>query len=299
MEIRLSSNNLPSLVYAVEPEDEATIRERVDSELQRRLGSVLSIRAGHDAKILFLAPHAFDERTRLGLLQSREWSWIHLSSAGTDFFPLSCIPSATLLSRTFRAYNAPVSEYIVREMLRFSEFGLSGSHIGVVGYGNIGRNLVELLQRFDCDVTVLRRRGSDLPSRMGVQFTHDISDLLRCDQVALVLPLTRENVRIIDHEFLDSCKPGMNVINVSRGEHVDAEALVRACNNRTVSACLDVTDPEPLPTNHPLRSCERVRITGHVAWKCRVNVHAFVEDFVENFVRFLRNDPLLGLVQRN
>jgi phosphoglycerate dehydrogenase-like enzyme len=142
---------------------------------------------------------------------------------------------------------------------------LADKRVVVIGYGGVGRAVVDRLNAFELDnlaVIATRRR------RVGQVLVHgqdETEGLLRqADVVVLALPLTAETSAMVDATFLAYLRPGALLVNVSRGSVVDTNALVRAVRDRGIRAALDVTDPEPLPPDHPLWQLSGVLITPHV-----------------------------------
>jgi D-3-phosphoglycerate dehydrogenase len=146
-------------------------------------------------------------------------------------------------------------------------FRLSGRTLGIIGFGNIGRQVALRAKSFGMRILYadpLVAQGQFDASCMKVE----LDELLReSDFVSLHPPLTRETRRIINAEALSRMKPTAFLINCSRGPIVDTDALVRALDAKTIAGCaLDTTDPEPLPDPHPLRGRDNVIVTPHVAW---------------------------------
>ncbi|MER7248970.1 2-hydroxyacid dehydrogenase [Kribbella sp. NPDC000426] len=129
----------------------------------------------------------------------------------------------------------------------------------ILGYGAIGEALERRLTGFECEVIRVARRPRD-----GVHSTDELPELLpRADVVVLLTPATPETTRMVDAKFLASIKDGALLVNVARGVVVDTDALLTELRTRRISAALDVTDPEPLPTGHPLWSAPNVLINPH------------------------------------
>lgn len=143
---------------------------------------------------------------------------------------------------------------------------LADRRVLLVGYGSVGRAIVQRLQAFEATVTAVASRaraGDDLVEH--VHGVDELPDLLPAAEVViLIVPLTEATDRLVDAKFLDRLPDGALVVNVARGRVVDTDALVEACRAGRVRAALDVTDPEPLPDDHPLWSCPNVLISPHV-----------------------------------
>lgn len=160
--------------------------------------------------------------------------------------------------------------------------GLADRRVLVIGYGNVGQAIVRRLAPFEVDVTVVASRardGDDL-----VETVHGIEELLTLlpeqDIVIVIVPLSPATEGLIDADALAAMKPGALLVNVARGKVVDTAALIEACTAGRIRAALDVTDPEPLPDDHPLFSTPGVLVVPHVGG----NSEAF-EPRIGRFVR--------------
>ena len=146
-------------------------------------------------------------------------------------------------------------------------FRLSGRTLGLVGFGNIGRQVA--LRAASFGMRILYFDPIVAEGQYGVSAKSvALPELLReSDFVSLHPPLTPQTRRMIGDDALSRMKPTAFLINCSRGPVVDTVALVRALDARRIAGCaLDTIDPEPLPDPHPLRGRDNVIITPHVAW---------------------------------
>nr|WP_179342385.1 C-terminal binding protein [Streptomyces sp. alain-838] len=143
---------------------------------------------------------------------------------------------------------------------------LRGKVLGLVGLGAIGRALVPRAQALGMDVVTLGRRSGEVPD--GVRTVSRLEELLReADAVSLHCPLTAQTRGLIGAAELAAMKPTAILLNTARGPLVDTAALITALDRGDIAgAGLDVTDPEPLPPDHPLRRHDNVVITPHVAF---------------------------------
>lgn len=143
---------------------------------------------------------------------------------------------------------------------------LRGRVLGLVGLGAIGRALVPRAQALGMRVIALRHSPTELP--VGVGVVGSLLELLReADVVSLHCPLTEQTRGLIGAAELRAMKPTALLINTARGPLVDTAALVDALRRGEIAgAGLDVTDPEPLPLDHPLRTMNEVALTGHTAF---------------------------------
>lgn len=139
--------------------------------------------------------------------------------------------------------------------------GLSGRRVLIVGAGDVGRTIAARLTASDCLVTLVGRRGTD-----GVYPASALPALLgEHDAVVLVVPLTEQTRGLVDAKFLAAMPDGAVLVNAARGPIVDTAALLAEVASGRLSAALDVTDPEPLPPDHPLWAAPNVLITPHIA----------------------------------
>ena len=134
----------------------------------------------------------------------------------------------------------------------YDDAELSRKRVGLIGFGHLGRHLVELLRPFQLDVRVFDPFVSrELAEPYGVQFG-PLGAVLECDVVFVLVPLTTATEGMIGAEELDRLRPGCVLVNVSRGKVVDGDALLSRLRRGDIVACLDVFDPEPLPLDSPL-----------------------------------------------
>jgi phosphoglycerate dehydrogenase-like enzyme len=141
---------------------------------------------------------------------------------------------------------------------------LADRRVVVVGFGSIGRAIARRLDGFECEVIAVARRARVVDGR-SVHATSELPELLPgADVVILIVPLSPATTRLVDADFLGRMKQGALLVNVARGQVVDTDALLAACASGRVRAALDVTDPEPLPPDHPLWRTPGVLISPHV-----------------------------------
>jgi D-3-phosphoglycerate dehydrogenase / 2-oxoglutarate reductase len=146
-------------------------------------------------------------------------------------------------------------------------FRVSGSTLGLVGFGNIARLVAARAAAFGMRVLYfdpfVKQGQFDVPATRV-----DFDQLLQeSDYVSLHPPLTPNTRKMMDDAAFSKMKRTAFLINCSRGPVVDSDALVRALDAKAIAGCaLDTTDPEPLPNPHPLRGRENVIINPHAAW---------------------------------
>ncbi len=145
------------------------------------------------------------------------------------------------------------------------QFGesLADKRVLILGYGGIGASIERRLAGFEvASITRVARRPRSEPE---VHPVSELTELLaEVDIVFVIVPLSEETTGLIDAEALAALPDGAMVVNVSRGKVVDTDALLAEVSSGRLRAALDVTDPEPLPPEHPLWDCENALIVPHV-----------------------------------
>lgn len=177
--------------------------------------------------------------------------------------------------------------------LRQTSSTLSGETVLILGYGAIGRRLTELLQPFGMNLIAYRRTARGDEPVPVVTETNLAEALKKSDHVVNILPDSPETRLFFDTARFVQLKPGAVFYNIGRGSTVNQDALLQVLQSRQLRAAwLDVTNPEPLPENHPLRREPHCHITPHIAGGHPDETRSLVCHFVENFQRFLERKPL-------
>jgi glyoxylate reductase len=160
---------------------------------------------------------------------------------------------------------------------------LHGATVGIVGFGRIGQAVARRVEGFEC--TVLHTSGSG-----GVP----LEELLeRSDFVSVHTPLTPETRGLIGEHALRRMKPTAYLVNTARGPVVDSAALVAALHAGEIAgAALDVTDPEPLPANHPLLDAPNLLVLPHLGSATHATRERMAEMAVDNLLAGLRGERM-------
>jgi len=169
---------------------------------------------------------------------------------------------------------------------------LADKRVVVVGAGGVGQALRRRLEPFEAEVLMVGRSA-----RPGVQASADLPALLpSADVVVLAVPLTDETHGLVDTEFLARMRDGALLVNVARGSVVDTDALTEQVASGRILAALDVTDPEPLPPDHPLWSLPGVLISPHVGGNTSAFLPRARRLVAEQLQRFATGQPLEHVV---
>lgn len=175
---------------------------------------------------------------------------------------------------------------------------LLGARVTILGGGEITRVLLDLLGPFGTDVTVVRRHPEPLDGANRVVGSDAlVAAVADADLVVLALALTEETEGIVDADVLAAMPEHAWLVNVARGGHVVTDDLVATLkSNGIAGAALDVTDPEPLPDDHPLWSLDNAIITPHIANTPEMGRPLLARRVTENVARWIAGDDLLGPV---
>jgi phosphoglycerate dehydrogenase-like enzyme len=234
--------------------------------------------------------------------------WVQLPWAGVENW-LDKLDDKRVWTSATIAFGKPVAEHALTLMLagvrRIADCvraqtwteppvrPLEGSTVAIVGTGAIGGALIDLLQPFGVDVIAVTRRG-----RNGTVPIERLSEVLpRAGFVVIAAPATPATHHLIGAAELAAMRADAWLVNVSRGTLVDTDALVAALEAGSLAgAALDVTDPEPLPDEHPLWGAPNALITPHVANPQATLRHYLAGQVQENVARFAKGEPLLSPV---
>jgi glyoxylate reductase len=169
-----------------------------------------------------------------------------------------------------------------------------GSTLGIIGMGKIGLEIAKRARGFDMKVLYHNRHPrKDLPADCPATYTTFEGLLQQSDFVVLMMPLTPDTYQLIGRRELAQMKPTATLVNIARGGVVDTDALTEAMQaGQIFAAALDVTDPEPLPRDHPLLTMDRVTITPHLGSATVQTRRKMAELSVQNLLAGLSHQTL-------
>ncbi len=190
-----------------------------------------------------------------------------------------------------------------RELMRFSELELEGMTMGILGFGGTGRHLAKRATAFGMPVQALDLFDVEPAPEHGVAQVLGFDALSEVvstsDVVAIALPLTEATNALFDAALFAQMKPNAILLNVTRGEIVDKDALETALVNGTIGgAALDVTPQEPLPPESPLWELDNCVMTPHTAGASQLRSKRNLDRFCRNLVAYRNGQPLEGLVDK-
>lgn len=235
---------------------------------------------------------------------------VQLISAGVEPW-LDRIPRGVRLHNGRGVHGASTAELAVAGMLavlrRLPHFeearrahrwepaiseGITGRRVLVIGAGDIGGRVAAAARAFDADVTLVARSARD-----GVYGLDELPRLLPSQQVVVIaVPHTPQTRHLVNADFLAALPDGAVLVNVARGAIVDTEALVHELNARRLHAFLDVTDPEPLPSDHPLWDAPNLLLTPHVGGGTRGWQQRGYRLVRDQLLRYRAGEPLVNEV---
>ena len=244
--------------------------------------------------------------------------WVQVTGAGVDHFLESTeLSAAVIVTRSLGRFGIQISEYVIgyllhhligidtyREKQRSHEWArnnrplLADRTVGIIGLGSLGLPTANALTALGARVLGVNHSGLAVPGIDDVFSAKSWHNMLpACDVLVIAAPKTVETVGMIDQRALGTLPKGAILINVSRGELIDEDALLEALENGHLGAAvLDVFAAEPLPEDDPLWDQSRAWITPHIAAPSEIEVIA--DEFAKNYRRYVAGDSLLNEVDR-
>ena len=251
--------------------------------------------------------------------ECRNLKLLHLNMAGADGYP-ERMPEGATLANSSGAYGLAISEHMLAMLLSIKkklypyyenqqrslwhdEGGVTSVEDAVVlsvGMGDIGGEFARKCKLLGAYTMGIRRTVREKPDYIDEMHTlSELDELLpRCDVVALSLPSGKDSTGLMDERRLRLMKPGAVLINVGRGKAIVTDDLIKVCSEGLISAALDVTDPEPLPEDHPLWHTPNVYVTPHISgfFHLPQTLDRIIAISAENLRRFVSGEKLLNVV---
>ena len=251
------------------------------------------------------------------LPETKKLRWIQLHSSGSDrYADRRLYPRGGVrVTNCSGVFGEPIAEYVIGTILAFNknlmfymknkdasqwlrdvqQRDFFNSTIGLLGLGDIGTEVAKRAKALGARVLAMRRRKTEKPAYVDELYGEDgIGSLLaQADVVVVALPNTPNTKEVINAETLGMMKPNSLLVNVSRGDLVDQDALIGALRAKKIGgAVLDVTTPEPLPPESPLWYLDNVIITPHSSAFSSTNIDRRMAIFLDNLKRYLTGQEL-------
>jgi len=252
---------------------------------------------------------------------ARNLRWLHLLGAGADGVDLMPMAQRGIVVTNSRGVAAPnIAEHVLSMMFSFARalpalaraqqqqmwtkghtlrlFELSGQTLGIVGLGAIGQALAKKACALGMKVHGVNRGGTIVSGVERVWRTDELPNLAaEVDHLVACLPETSETHGLIDASVFAKMKPGSYFYNVGRGSTVLGADLLHALDQGILAgAGLDVVDPEPLPSGHPLWTYPGVIMTSHTAGNTSQYWERGFGLFKDNLHRYCKGAPLVNMV---
>jgi len=249
--------------------------------------------------------------------------WIQVFLAGIDGFKAQgLLPDHIVFTKTAGIQGTTMAESIIIRILMFAKqmptyfqqklhktweraesITLRGKTLGIVGLGNVGKELARLGKAFGMRVIANRRSAKKVGRAKNVDLllpsSHLHQLLAESDFVALTLPLTPDTQKMIGKNEFDVMKSSAYIINISRGQIIDEEALTKALESKQIAgAGLDVFAVEPLPQESALWDMPNVIISPHIAASMGGYPELATELFCDNLRRYISGKKLLNVVDK-
>jgi phosphoglycerate dehydrogenase-like enzyme len=242
--------------------------------------------------------------------------WVQLASAGVEhWFDAGAIDAERSWTSAAGAYGETVADHalalalagrrLLHECARATTWEegrqgrpLFGCTVAVVGAGAIGQALIRLLEPWRCRIVAVTRSGRDVAGAHASLAADDLAAVWpEADVVVIAAPATGATRHLVGAAELEQFRSDAWLVNVARGSLVDTDALVAAlADGQLGGAALDVTDPEPLPDDHPLWREPRALITPHAANTEDIRRRTLADFTRDNVGRFVRGEELRGLI---
>jgi phosphoglycerate dehydrogenase-like enzyme len=274
--------------------------------------------AAHGADVLVIGFIDAAE-IRYAIESASNAAWVSTHAAGVDHYPIDLLAQRNIVLTNGAGINAPpIAEFAVLCVLSAAKTfplfvrssdrkewptqrppaqELDGSRALILGYGEIGRGIAERLRPFGVEVTAVRRllKPSEEPDVIGPHQWRE--RLATYDWVLVAAALTPQTRHMLGRAEFERMNPRAWLFNVSRGGLVDHLALADALEAKQLTgAYLDVTEPEPLPADHPLWQLPNVFITGHSAGRSPRSRKRYAAMLLDNLERYERGELLRNVV---
>jgi phosphoglycerate dehydrogenase-like enzyme len=251
------------------------------------------------------------------LKKAKNLKWFASLGAGTEHLVKNPHIPGSIPFTKVTVYGEMMAEYVFAYLLYFcrdlSKYFLDqrqkiweqrrperlrGKVLGILGLGSVGKEIAKRGKQFGMNIIGLKRIPEPVENVDQVFGPKDLEKMIPLvDYLIVALPITPETNHFIGERELSLLKEGTILINIGRGKTIDEKALIKILKTKRMKAVLDVFEEEPLPPESELWDMENVIITPHVSG---INLPGEIcEEFVGNYERWVKGQPLTGLVERN
>lgn len=293
------------------------------------ISSELEINYIHFSKLT--APDVEDAEIIIGtpdpkfLANCKNLKLLQLNSAGTDGYTANgVLPEGTILANATGAYGLAISEHMIGALLclmkKFDLYKMNqinkmwkdegpvsaiyGSKTLIVGFGDIGNEFGKRMYALGSKITGIRKNINHKPDY--IESLHTMDDFYDClkdaDIVASCLPGTAQTYQLFDEKAFENMKKNSYFLNIGRGTAVKTDALCDALESGKIAgASVDVTDPEPLPSNNRLWNMPNILITPHVSggYHVKETHDRIIEIARKNIVHLVNGESFENIVDMN
>ena len=250
------------------------------------------------------------------LKQARHLQWFSSTAAGNEHLVKNPhLPESVVFTKA-TVYGEIMAEYVFAYLLYFLRDlpkyfrdqkkkvweparpkRLRGRVLGILGLGSVGKEIANRGKEFGMDVIGLKRIPEPVENVDQVFSPQDLEKMISLVDILInTLPLTPDTYHLLGEREIGLMKDGAILFSIGRGKTIDERALTLALKNGKIKAILDVFEEEPLSPESELWNLENVIITPHVSG---INLpEEICEEFVKNYERWVRKEPLLTLVDR-
>ncbi len=250
------------------------------------------------------------------LKKATRLKWFFSTAAGNEDLVMNpSFPESAILTKT-TIYGEMMAEYVFAYLLYFirdlSKYfkdqrrkiwkqarpgRLRGKTMGLLGLGSVGKTIARCGKQFGMDILGVKRVPGPVEHVDQVMGPEDLAKLMPwVDALVVALPLTPETFHLVGEKELGVMKEGAVLFNIGRGKTIDEKALLSVLKAERIRAVLDVFEDEPLSKESELWGLENVILTPHVSG---INMpEEICEEFVRNYERWVKGEPLVGLVDR-
>jgi phosphoglycerate dehydrogenase-like enzyme len=225
------------------------------------------------------------------------------------------LPGSVILTKA-TVYGEMMAEYVFAYLLHFGRNlskhfedqkkkiwdrmrpeRLRGKVMGILGLGSVGQEIAKRGKQFGMRIVGVKRTPERMKYVDQVFSPQELKKMIpMVDYLVVALPLTAETYHLLREEEVNLVKEGAILFNIGRGKTIDEMGLTEVVKSGRIRAVLDVFEDEPLPPESELWNMEDVIITPHVSG---INIpEEICEEFVRNYRRWVKGDPLIGLVDR-